>query len=121
MPLIEIIHSSKKKDDKRLKHIPSTLPQPVFRWVLLGASGSGKSMLIKNILLNKLFGYIKYFDEIYVFNGSLDDVEEMKELVEKHKLTEKIKVLNKFDNDKVQGLFDDIEAGIVTGKRNKMY
>lgn len=42
------------------------LPQPPFRWGIVGASGSGKSVLVSNLLSNPDF-YGGVFDRVYVF------------------------------------------------------
>ena len=48
------------------------LPQPSFRYVVWGASFSGKSNMIKNMLTNPTFGYKQYFGEnIIVFSKTL--------------------------------------------------
>lgn len=113
--LLKIYHGSRRTVDSRIRHIYEGLPLPVFRWILLGPSGSGKSTLIKNILFNRDLGYSRYFDEIYVWLGSLDDIEEMREIVSKSvNLKDKIRILNKFDNDDVQELFDNIEQDNVS-------
>lgn len=95
--------------DKKLKLIDKALPKPPFRWCILGPTQAGKSTLIRNILFNVKFGYEKYFDEIYIFIGSLDDIIETQELIKRFKLTKKMKVEQKFDPDATSELFDSIE------------
>jgi hypothetical protein len=82
---LEIFHPI-KGDDKKIKIIPKRLPQPVFRMLLVGYSGSGKSNLIKNILFNNKWGYNAYFDNIIVICGSSDDVGEYRRLAKKTKV-----------------------------------
>ena len=55
------IFSIQQPEDYKLKNIPEQLPKPVFRIVLIGHSGSGKSQFINNILFNNSWGYNKYF------------------------------------------------------------
>ena len=43
------------------------LPQPPFRWGVVGSSGSGKSVLLSN-LLSQADLYRSVFDRIYVFS-----------------------------------------------------
>ena len=106
---LELFETSLKPIDKKLIHINKNLPSPPFRWILSGSSGAGKTTLIKNILMNKAFGYGKYFSEIYCWLASLDDVEEMKLLVKAYRLDDKIVISNKFNNDELKDLIDDIE------------
>jgi hypothetical protein len=48
------------------------LPQPPFRFIVVGASYSGKSNMIKYMLTNDNFGYRQYFGEnIIVFSKTL--------------------------------------------------
>lgn len=106
---VKLYELDNKKEDKRIKKIYKHLPKPTFRWVLLGSTGSGKTSVIKNVLFNESWGYNKYFDEVYVFMGSLDDTAELKHLIDKYGLNDRIAVYGKFDNSKVQRLFDSIE------------
>lgn len=108
-----LVYDNKQMKDSKMKCINPLLPQPTkgaFRWVLLGPSGSGKSTLIKNVMFNDAWGYNKYFDEIYAFIGSLDDVIDLKTEVIKRDLTDQIAVQQKFVNSDVQNLFEEIEV-----------
>lgn len=113
---LELFETSLKPLDKKLIYVNKNLPSPPFRWILSGSSGAGKTTLIKNILMNKAFGYGKYFSEIYCWLGSLDDVEEMKLLVKAYRLDDKIVISNKFNNDDVKELIDDIEKSSLKEK-----
>ena len=106
------IYNTNANVDRKLNLIKSGWPRPekgAFRWVLVGSSGSGKSTLIKNVLFNNDLGYQAYFDEIIVFCGSLDDCQELGELIKERKLSEKIVVLQKFDNDLAKQVLDSVE------------
>lgn len=103
------LYSVEKPLDYKLKFVNESLPQPVFRTVLQGPSGSGKSSIIKNILFNPTWGYNKYFDENYCFQGSLDDVDELKQLTAHHN-RKNISIQQKFDDYIVKRLFDEIEV-----------
>jgi hypothetical protein len=122
MVKIEVYEPKNVKPDKKLKYIAKGLPSPAkcLRWILLGPTGSGKTNIIKNVVFGKTFGYRKYYDEIYCFIGSLDDVKEMEEMVEANHMGEWVKVLNKFDNEAVTALFNDIESTSLTKKPPKV-
>jgi ABC-type arginine transport system ATPase subunit len=89
LELFEISHA----DDSKINLIKENLPKPykgALRWVLLGPSTAGKSTLIKNVLYNIKWGYDKYFDEFYVFCGSMDDCHEMRQLRAKYENYSKV-------------------------------
>jgi GTPase SAR1 family protein len=106
------IYTTNAAVDRKINLIKTGWPRPekgAFRWVLVGASGSGKSTLIKNVLFNLDLGYQHYFDEIFVFSGSMDDCEELETLVEARGLKEKIVIVQTFSNELVKDLFQTIE------------
>jgi hypothetical protein len=70
------IYDTIKDKDLQAKIIPIDFMKPPFRCVIVGYSGSGKTNVVKNILFNKEWGYNSYFDQIFVFCGSSDDVRE---------------------------------------------
>ena len=48
------------------------MPQPPFRLIVCGASHSGKSNMLKNMITIKEYGYSSYFGEdIFVFSKML--------------------------------------------------
>ena len=67
------ISSLAKPSNQEANLIPHEfLPQPCFRYIVCGASFSGKSNMIKNMLTNEKFGYQNYFREnIIVFSKTL--------------------------------------------------
>lgn len=81
---IEVFESLSRKDKKACV-LNSVLPKPVFRAILVGHSGSGKTNVLKNLLFNPKSCYGEYFDFIYIFCGSVDDLEEYERLGKKHK------------------------------------
>lgn len=93
-------------DDKKIKIIPKRLPQPVFRMLLVGYSGSGKSNLIKNILFNTKWGYNAYFDNIIVVCGSADDVSEYRRIAKQTKVPMWWEEREKFYKSKKEDLID---------------
>ena len=103
------VYKPKNSDDKKLNLVADGWPQPSFRWLIVGSTGCGKSNLIKNILFTYNLGYSSYFDEIYVFSGSLDDCKEYNQLLKEHNLSRKMRVWQKFDNEQIKALIDDIE------------
>jgi len=107
--------------DTKLKYIKNNLPKPPFRIILVGSTGSGKSNLIKNICFNREFGYTRYFDEFYIFSGSLDDVYEYKALAtNKHKYA----VYQNIDFDQLEKLITEMEKSqliSVHKKRNILF
>lgn len=107
--MIKVYDNNERKDDKKLRLLNPKLPQPPFRWIIAAPTQAGKSNLIKNILCNQSFGYNKFFDEVYLFAGSLDDVGEYKRLTEEHKLSDKCNVYDRFDNAEVKNLYTSIE------------
>lgn len=70
------VFNTLKNNDVQAKTIPIDFMKPPFRCVVVGYSGSGKTNVVKNILFNKDWGYNSYFDQIFVFCGSSDDVRE---------------------------------------------
>jgi hypothetical protein len=102
---VQVFHPI-KSDDKKIKVIPKRLPQPVFRMLLVGYSGSGKSNLIKNILFNTKWGYNAYFDNIIVICGSADDVSEYRRLAKKTKVPMWWEEKEKFYKSKKEDLID---------------
>jgi hypothetical protein len=109
------LYSIDKKVNKRIKYINKLLPSPekCLRWIMLGPSGSGKSTLMKNIVLNDDFGYNKYFDEIYLFLGSLDDIHEMEQLLKNHDMNNKVVLINELDLVKIKNLMKEIEKDAI--------
>jgi ABC-type dipeptide/oligopeptide/nickel transport system ATPase component len=80
-----------------------------MRYMLIGPSGSGKSYLIKNLVLNpKMYKY--FFDEIYLFIKSIDDQNEWEELIKDNLMRNKIKVISEFNQQDVAELFDELEV-----------
>jgi hypothetical protein len=71
-------------DNKKVVLNPS-LPKPAFRLILVGHSGSGKSNVLKNLIFNSETGYADYFDFVFIFCGSVDDLDEYSRLGDKFK------------------------------------
>ena len=97
--------------DNKTKCIAKGLPQPVFRWVMIGSTGCGKTNLIKNVLFNDTWGYNQYFDEIYIFSGSADDCERYAKKTTESGMEDYVMVRQKFECDEVRELIADMETG----------
>jgi len=76
---IKVFKTSKDKDYRK-QYLNQEFLLPPFRVVIVGATGSGKTNLIKNILFNKSFGFRDYFDNGFIFIGSGDDYREYSKL-----------------------------------------
>lgn len=125
-PNIKVYKPMKIEDEKR-KVLNERIPRPPFRIILIGQTGSGKSNLIKNFLFTKGF-YKDYFDQIYLWCGSLDDCEEYELLMEntkymewnekkneyykskKGELEDKMSISHGVDEDDLEELFDKLET-----------
>jgi hypothetical protein len=111
MSKIKLFDLDESEDSKR-EFIDKDLPQPykgALRWVMLGPSTSGKSTLIKNILFNDKWGYNKYFDEFYIFCGSIDDCQEMRTFRTKFHMDKRMRIIQKFNDEEVKSLINQIE------------
>ena len=104
------IYDREKKKDNKLKYINKKWFKPPFRMTIVAPTMSGKSNFIKNILLNDHLGYKKYFREIYIWCGSIDDCNDLKDWIkEDRKLKDKCNIYNTFNEDEIKQLYDDIE------------
>lgn len=104
-------------DDNKIKIIPKRLPHPVFRMLLVGYSGSGKSNLIKNVLFNNKWGYNAYFDNIIVICASADDVGEYRRIAKQTKVPMWWDEKQKFYKSKKEDLFDKM---VITQSADEM-
>ena len=109
------IFSVDKPADYRIKYINEALPKPIFRIVLIGPSNSGKSQFINNILFNNQWGYNKFFDECYVFQGSLDDADELRKIAS-HYSQKNLSIQQVYDDTLVKDLFNQIERDNINKK-----
>lgn len=110
MVKIDVYPSLRNFKDTKLNKITEEVPKPPFRIIIVGSSGSGKSNLIKCMLFSKKFGYCRYFNEIYVFSGSKDDVEEFRGYASKNSMQDKVAVYQQFDDAAVKKICDEIEV-----------
>ena len=61
----------KTEENRSIKYIPYPLQQPNFLMCICGPCRSGKGVLLMNILLNKSYGYKKYFKKIIYISPTL--------------------------------------------------
>ena len=101
-----------RNEDSRIRHINPKLIYPknsALRWILLGNTGCGKSTIIKNVLFNTDWGYMKYYDEVYYFIGSLDDYVELSQFIKRYKMGNKVMLTTRMNMDEIKKLLDEIE------------
>lgn len=109
-----LLENFEGKNKRTIRHL-NTVNAKMFkmdkhlRYIICGMSGSGKSYLIKNLVLNRKLGYKYFWDEIYLFIKSMDDQKEWEELIEEHLLQNKVKIIKDFNEKDVELLFKDIE------------
>jgi hypothetical protein len=118
MAEIEIYDDDSWTDTKK-QFVNPLIPQPdkgAFAWILLGPSKAGKSTIMKNILFNPKWGYDKYFDEVYAFIGSLDDLMYLKKEVIKRGKEDEIDVRSTFNGAEVSDLYKSIEKDNLSQK-----
>jgi len=126
IPSIKVYEPMKVEDEKR-KMLNPRIPRPPFRCIMIGQTGSGKTNLIKNFLFTKGF-YKDYFDQIYLWCGSMDDCEEYERLMEdtkykvfnekkgefykskKGELEDKMSVSHGVDATDLHELFNELET-----------
>jgi tRNA A37 threonylcarbamoyladenosine biosynthesis protein TsaE len=63
------LYKSKHQNHFKMYNLHPALPQHPFRMIISGSSGSGKTNLVKNLLLNKKF-YKNRFDNIYIMSST---------------------------------------------------
>lgn len=86
------------------------LPPVRFFMVMSGRTGSSKSTLITNLILNPDFPYHKIFkgENIYIFSGSLTTDEKIKKIIEFKDVPEE-NLYSSYDDEEVNGLYDKLE------------
>lgn len=95
--------------DSKINLIDKKLFKPPLRQVYLGRTMSGKTNMLKNILFRKEYGYLKYYDEIYFFTDTTDEIFEISYLALKNKVDDKFTFVNGFNPEKVEKLYNDIK------------
>lgn len=113
------------KNKQRASMKNGVIPSHPFRIIINGASGSGKSNLMINLLVNpSLYGGRtkrgNYFDEIYLFSPTAGKLDDLVENLVKH--TPFKKLYNEFDQDTLSSILtrakNDIEqAGVEKSKK----
>lgn len=118
------VFEPEQSQDTRRKILNKNIPKPPYRQIIVGTTGSGKSNLIKNYIFNF---YKDYFQEIYIFCGSLDDCEEYERISEKtffnkwnnkkerlykskrEPMSSKVSVFRNINEKDLMELYEDIE------------
>ena len=109
---IEPIQTSKNKvkvSEIQKQHI---IPKHPFRAILSGASGSGKSNLLINLLTNKNF-YFNFFHIIFLISPTAGKLDDSYIELKNSKTKSKIKIINDLDPEIIGGIMktnkDNIE------------
>lgn len=104
------VYDNNNKRDKKRNYLCAELPQPSFRYVVLGGTGTGKTNVILNMLFNKKHcGYAKYFDEIYAWVGNPEDYRFMANKVKQRNI-KNIKLFRHYDPEELKNLWDEIQT-----------
>lgn len=83
--------------DKRFDTIDERLPKPPFRMLITAPSGSGKSVVIQNLLFNDNF-YHNYFDHIVFISPTLYEDKTAQHLFKIQESDEKLQLSDDVDN-----------------------
>ena len=65
---MEIPNYDTKTKNKKFKQLRSYMPNDTFRMLICGNSGSGKTNLLYNMLIEPLF----YYDKVYLYAKNLE-------------------------------------------------
>ena len=86
------------------------LPNVGLRGIIVGKSGTGKTNIIINWILNPQFGYDKIFkgENIYIFSGSLDSDKKIQTLIDAKDIPSE-NLFSEFSDDALNGLYDQLE------------
>lgn len=97
----------KKRDNSDYSFIPAPLPKPPFRMLVVGASGSGKTNLIMNLItrfLTRQNGE-SVFDEIYCFAASAIQDQAFQAL-QSQNVKDKVYLSNELETDIINQLIN---------------
>lgn len=96
-----------KKTNSSYNFIPSPLPKPPFRMLVVGASGSGKTNLIMNLITRFLTDSQNesIFNEIYCFAASALQDQAFQSLGAPH-IKNKVYLSNNLETDLIEGLIN---------------
>lgn len=99
--IIENLDRAKSKRKKKI--YDKDLPKIPFTMAFIGPSRSGKSNVIKNLLLNKKY-YAKAFEYIFIFCPSIDLNDDFDDIKSSKKI--KVEKFNTFDQNIIEEIFE---------------
>ena len=107
---MDIIKVPKLKNDETVK-LKETLPP--LHSIFIGKTGSGKSNLLINLILrNRVFGYLKYYQKIYIISPSLcydNTFDIFNDYDNEKKGYAKIELVDEFNDAILQNIIEEIK------------
>lgn len=103
--IIKPIDTSKNKVKISTYQKEHIIPKHPFRGILSGASGSGKSNLLINLLTKKEF-YKNFFHVIFLISPTAGKLDDSYQALEKDKGKSRIHIINNLDPDKIQNIMN---------------
>ena len=105
-PLTYTLFNFDDHGDTKLNKLHTNLVKPPFRWVFLGSTMCGKTTYIHNVIFK---WYIDYFDRVYIYCGSDDDIDNYKKLAKKYKMSKRVWISKEVDLEELEELYDELE------------
>lgn len=101
--LIEAIETSKSKVKVSSYQKGNVIPKHPFRAVLSGASGSGKTNLLINLLTKNKF-YKDYFDVIFMISPTAGKLDDSYIALKESKTKSKLAIINELEPDTIEDI-----------------